>query len=391
VLCQGRRKPLVRTAMRRTLALFAVAIFLAAAPAAAAPEPAYIVIDADNGAVLLHSGSDELRYPASVTKLMTAYVTFRALRSGQLKLTSAVKVSQNALDQPPSKMGFKVGTVLNVDNALKMIMVKSANDIAVALAETVGGSEANFLKLMNAEAARLGMASTHFNNPHGLPNDGQLSTARDLAVLARAVWLDFPEYREYLRIPAIRAGKTLMRSPNKLLEHFRGTTGMKTGFICASGFNIAASAERNGRHLIAVVMGAITADQRNEAAARLLNQGFAMWSGPTKPQLATFRAGPVRTAPINLREEVCGKKMQNEDDGAVDPVLAKLGSASALVPRFVLMEPVAVYTGRADPEPGAVGGPPPAHMPMPRLRPRNPDETAALPDDRLPMPLVNAN
>jgi len=384
--------------MRRTLALLAAAILLAGAPAMAAQEPAYIVIDADNGAVLLHSQADRPWFPASVTKLMTAYVTFQALRAGRLTLTSAVKISQNALNQPPSKMGFKVGTILNVDNALKMMLVKSANDIAVAVAETVGGSEPDFLAMMNAEAARLGMASTHFNNPHGLPDDGQVTTARDLAVLAQAVWLEFPEYRAYFGIPAIKAGNKILRSPNKLLEHFRGTTGLKTGFICASGFNVAASAERNGRHLIAIVLGATSSDQRTEASARLLNQGFAMWSGPTKPKLAAFRAGPARGAPVNLREQVCGKRAQQEDDGTVDPVLAKLGSASVLVPRFVLMDPVAVYTGRADPGPGEVGGPPPAGMPMPKLRPRVPvgatalpDETAALPEVAPPISLVNPN
>jgi D-alanyl-D-alanine carboxypeptidase len=376
--------------MRRYLALLIAAVFLAAGPAAAVEQPAYIVIDANNGSVLLHSRSDEPWFPASVTKLMTAYLTFQALRSGRLTLTSPVTISQNALNQPPSKMGFKVGTVLNVDNALKMMLVKSANDIAVAIAETVGGSEPKFLGLMNAEAARLGMASTHFNNPHGLPNDGQVTTARDLALLGRAVWLDFPEYREYFRIPAIKVGKRILRSPNKLLEQYRGANGMKTGFICSSGFNVVASADRNGRTLIAVVLGATSSDQRTEAAARLLNQGFGMWSGPSKPQLAAFRSGPARGAPVNMREAVCGKKVQQEDD-AVDPVLAKLGSASGLVPRFVLMDPVPVYTGRADPGPGDVGGPPPRSMPMPRLRPRTPDETAALPDGSAPVLLVNPN
>jgi hypothetical protein len=181
-------------------------------------------------------------------------------------------------------MGFSVGTVMNVDNALKMMLVKSANDIAVAVAETVGGSEPKFVEMMNAEAARLGMASTHFSNPNGLPDSGQVTTARDLAVLARATWVEFPEYREFFRIPAIKAGKRILRSPNRLLEEYRGTTGMKTGFICASGFNIVASAERNGRHLIAVVLGATSSGQR--AGSDYPPQpGFAFWFGPSKPQL----------------------------------------------------------------------------------------------------------
>ena len=368
--------------MRRCLVLMAAVMLVAGGPATAAQEPAYIVVDAENGAVLLHSQADQPWYPASVTKLMTAYVTFRALKSGRLTATSPVKISANALAQAPSKMGFKVGTVLNVDNALKMMLVKSANDIAVAVAETVGGSERAFVSMMNVEAVRLGMASTHFNNPNGLPDNGQVTTARDLAVLAQAVWVEFPEYREYFRIPAIKAGKRILRSPNQLLEHYRGATGMKTGFICSSGFNIVASAERNGRNLIAVVLGATSSAQRSEAAARLLTQGFGSWFGSNKPQLATFRAGASRGEPVNMRDQVCGKRVQREDDGLTDPLLAKLGERSALVPRFVLMDPVPVYTGRADPAAGAtvaaLGKPAPANMPMPRLRPRAVvDETSA--------------
>jgi D-alanyl-D-alanine carboxypeptidase len=365
--------------MRSFPALFA-AIFLAAATSAtAAQEPAYIVVDADNGSVLLNSQADQLWYPASVTKLMTAYVTFQALKAGRMKLTSAVTISPNALAQPPAKMGFKVGTVLNVDNALKMMLVKSANDIAVAVAEAVGGSESRFVATMNAEAARLGMASTHYNNPNGLPDNGQVTTARDLAVLARALWVDFPDEREYFRIPAIKAGKRILRSPNKLLEQFRGATGMKTGFICSSGFNIVASAQRNGRNVIAVVLGAASSNQRTEMAARLIVQGFGSWFGSTKPQLATFQAGAASGQPVNMHDQVCGKHVQHEDDGAGDTVLAKLGGTSALVPRFVLMDPVPVFTGHADTDVADVATKSAAagKVPMPHLRPRDADETAA--------------
>ncbi|MEJ0098068.1 MAG: D-alanyl-D-alanine carboxypeptidase family protein [Bauldia sp.] len=218
-------------------------------------DPAYIVVDADSGAVLSDSQSDALWHPASLTKLMTAYVTFEALKAGKLTMTSPVRISAHALAQAPAKMGFKVGTIVNVDNALKMMLVKSANDIAVAIAETVGGSEPGFVARMNATAARLGMASTHYDNANGLPDDGQTTTARDLAVLAKALLTDFPEYRSYFGIPAIKAGKRILRSENALLERYRGTTGMKTGFICASGYNIVATAHRGARSLIAVVLG----------------------------------------------------------------------------------------------------------------------------------------
>jgi D-alanyl-D-alanine carboxypeptidase len=339
-------------------------------PAVAAQGPAYIVIDAEAGKVLSHSDSDALWYPASLTKMMTAYVTFRALEAEKLKATSPVKISANALGQAPSKMGFKVGTVMNVDNALKMMLVKSANDIAVAIAEAVGGNEAKFVASMNAEAQRLGMVSTHYNNPNGLPDGGQVTTARDLAVLARALWVDFPEYRQYFRIPAIKAGKRVLRSQNKLLEQYRGTTGMKTGFICSSGFNMVASAERSGRAVIAVVLGATSSSERNETAARLLDGGFATWFGGTKPDLDAFEAIPATGVPVNLHDQVCGKRIKHEDDEAES---GDKPARSSLVPRFVLMDPVPVYTGRADPAPGAtVKGKPvlASQVPIPRLRPK---------------------
>jgi D-alanyl-D-alanine carboxypeptidase len=361
-------------------------VLVAALPARAADGPVYILVDMDAGTVLDERGSDRLWQPASVTKLMTAYLSFQALRSGQLKATSPVKISAHALDQAPSKMGFKVGTILNVDNALKMMLVKSANDIAMAMAETVGGSESRFDALMNTTAARLGMVSTHYNNPNGLPDDGQVTTARDLAVLAHAIWVEFPEYRDLFGIPAIRAGKRILRSQNTLLERYHGTNGMKTGFVCASGFNMVATATRLGRTLMVVVLGAPSSKDRAELAAGLLNQGFANWFGASgKPQLAAFKAVPMVGPPANLHDQVCGKHVQTEE-GDEDPALASVPANSALEPRFVLMPPIDVFTGRADPLPGAPdataapaddtapAAPVRAKVPMPRLRP-----SAALP------------
>jgi D-alanyl-D-alanine carboxypeptidase len=163
-------------------------------------------------------------------------------------------------------MGYRAGTVLTVDNALKMMLVKSANDIAVAVGETIGGSEAGFVALMNAEARRLGMVSTQFRNPNGLPVSGQMTTARDLAVLARAILLGYPQYRAYFGFSAILAGGAVMESQNDLLARYPGATGMKTGFICSSGYNLVASAERGGRGLIAVVLGVTSSEQRARIA-----------------------------------------------------------------------------------------------------------------------------
>ena len=366
--------------MRRPFAILTLLLAIVSAPVFAAttgPGPAFIVVDVDAGTVLYQSQSDRLWYPASVTKVMTAYLAFKALKAGDLKLTSPVKITVNALSQAPSKMGFKVGTVLNVDNALKMMLVKSANDIAVAVAETVGGNEAKFVALMNSEARRLGMASTHYDNPNGLPSPGQTTTARDLAVLARAAWIDFPEYRSYFGIPAIKAGRKILRSQNGLLEQYRGTAGMKTGFICASGFNMVATARRSGRTVIAVVLGASSGADRNETAARLLDQGFGTWLPKNKPDLATFQSSRSAGPAADLHDIVCGKRVQREEDEGDDKT-----TRSSLGPRFFLMDPVAVFTGRADDTTGDVTAPPstkaPASgVPMPRLRPKYPAGSAA--------------
>ncbi|HET7714715.1 MAG TPA: D-alanyl-D-alanine carboxypeptidase family protein [Bauldia sp.] len=361
--------------MRRALLIAAASLIFAGAQAFAKTDPAYIVVDAGKGVVIGHEKSDRRWPPASVTKVMTAYLVFKALKAGQLKLTSPVVISANAVAEPPSKMGYKAGTVLTVDNALKMMIVRSANDIAVALAETVGGSEANFVKMMNAEARRLGMNGTSFRNPNGLPADGQYSTARDLAVLARATWMQFPEYRDYFTITAIRAGNKVLRNYNTLLDHYRGANGMKTGFICSSGFNVVATATKNGRTLIAVVLGETSAAQRAETAASLLNRGFnGVFGGFLGQDLANFRKQPSPAAPVNLHEEICGKnRPRGETDAAV----------SALGPRFVVMEPVRVFTGGADPV-GATPAAAPAaspggevNMPLPRPRPQYPAGAAA--------------
>src|ERR1043166_186254 len=171
-------------------------------------------------------------------------------------------------------MGFKLGTTVTIDNALKMLMVKSANDMAVTLAEGVGGSIEKFADMMNAKARRLGMSQTSYVNPNGLPADGQITSARDLAILARALIREFPEYDLYWHIPAIRLGKRIMRNTNRLIDAYPGADGMKTGFICASGFNLVAAATRDGKRVIAVVLGASSSSTRAIKAAQLLEQGF---------------------------------------------------------------------------------------------------------------------
>ncbi|MBO6756852.1 MAG: D-alanyl-D-alanine carboxypeptidase [Roseibium sp.] len=255
---------------------------------------AHILIDAKTGAVLDQKDATRLWYPASLTKIMTAYVTFKAVREGSISLQSPVIQSKNSLAEPPSKMGFKVGTQLTVEAALKIILIKSANDVSVALGEAVAGSEEAFIDLMNAEAARLGMADTRFVNPHGLPNNRQVSTARDMAILAQAFWRDFPDARALYKHSGIKFGKRTLRSANReYLLRVRGANGMKTGYICNSGYNVAATATRGGRTLIAVVLGAASGLERIAFTRELMDKGFKKRSGgPKVGNLARTGAKP---------------------------------------------------------------------------------------------------
>lgn len=291
----------------RSLALtFAAGLPLAAGPACA---EALLLVEADTGKVIHAEKATHPWYPASVTKIMTLYVTLRAVKEGRISLDTLLTVSPTAAAQAPSKMGFKPGTQVTVDNALKMLMVKSANDMAVVLAEGIAGSVEDFATEMNRTAQRLGMTQTTYVNPNGLPAEGQVTSARDLAILARALMREFPEHSLYWSIPAIKLGRRVMRNTNRLMTLYPGTNGMKTGFICASGFNIVATAARNGKQLIAVVLGSHSAAARNQKAAQLLEKGFNRgmlgWLTPSYGSLDSLT--PVAAAPPNLREEICGK------------------------------------------------------------------------------------
>ncbi len=358
---------LIAPARQALLSCLALAACLAAliAPRPANAE-ATLVIEADTGKVLFAENATYPWYPASVTKLMTAYVTLKAIKDGKLSLDSMVTVSPIAASQAPSKMGFKAGTQLTVDNAMKMMMVKSANDMAVVLAEGVDGSIEAFADDMNANAARLGMTQTHYVNPNGLPADGHVTSARDLAILARAILRDLPEYEYFVHIPAIKFGRRVTRNFNGLIGRYPGADGMKTGFICASGFNLVASATRNNKRLIAVVLGASSSSMRTYKAAQLLERGFS-GSGLAwlTPSLGTVDAlVPVAAEPPNLRDDMCGphrKRQQapeSDDDNAgtassgeggvslfagLQVGQAKAAELLAAAPGPV--EPVIVYTG----------------------------------------------
>jgi D-alanyl-D-alanine carboxypeptidase len=250
------------------------------------------------------------------------------VKDGKLTLDTLLAVSPTAATQSPSKMGFRPGTQVTVDNALKMMMVKSANDMAVVLAEGVGGSIDGFSAMMNQTAQKLGMTQTSYVNPNGLPADGQITSARDLGILARSFLRDLPEYEYFVHIPAIRFGKRITPNFNKLIGRYPGADGFKTGFICASGYNLVASASRNGRRLIAVVLGANSGTSRAIKAAQLLERGFSQGTlSWLRPSLGTVDSlVPVDVSPPNLRDEMCGGHRKHPASDDDDALIATNGS-----------------------------------------------------------------
>ena len=328
-------KPISRIAL-----LFAL---FAAPSAVAAP---VIVADVDSGKVIYAQQATEPWYPASITKLMTAYVVFKAVDTGKISFDTPFTMSERALAQPPSKIAVKVGLQVTVDNAMKMLMVKSANDMAVLLAEGIGGSIEGFADMMNAEAKRLGMRESHFVNPHGLPDEGNRTSARDMAILARALLKDFPKYQGYFSIDAIKLGGAVMKNHNGLMGRYPGTDGMKTGFICSSGFNVVATATRGGKRMVVVVLGSPNATERTIKAANLFDKGFGdSWGGS-----GSLEALPAsdKTEPPDLRPQICGRNRNRgeSEEEIPEPIEAGAFSENPLLSLF----------GKASPAAGTVVG-----------------------------------
>lgn len=273
---------------------------------AAASGPA-LLFDATSGKVLYAEGQDQPWHPASLTKIMTAYLVFDALKTGKITLEQKIPVSANAHALPPSKLGFPVGAELSVNLALKALIIKSANDAAVMLAEVIGGTEEAFVRRMNETALRLGMTQTRYVNPHGLPAPEQVTTARDLARLTRAVLADFPAYGDLWAMPDMQIGRRRLRTHNGLLRTYEGADGLKTGFICDSGFNVVATATRDNRRLAAVVLGEYTSRDRSLRAASLLEHGFRTYDWKEMFSNATVDTIPVSaesSTPRSVRELV---------------------------------------------------------------------------------------
>ena len=298
-------------------------------PGVALAGPA-LLFDPANGHVLYAEDADDQWHPASLTKIMTAYLTFEAIRDGKIALGTKIPCSDAAYIQPPSKFGLPVGGELTVEMALQALIVKSANDVAVMLAESVGGTEQAFVEKMNATAQRLGMTRTHFVNANGLPATEQVTTARDLAKLSTAVLRDFPEYREWWGREDMRVGKRRLSTHNGLLKTYEGADGMKTGFTCDSGFNVVASATRDGHQLIAVVLGESSGHERTLRAAGLLEHGFQTQGWKDMFNTSTLDTLPPAAEPkdvISVRSSVV-----SWDCGGRRPVRVARVKAKKVVP-----------------------------------------------------------
>lgn len=254
--------------------ILALALLFAAGQTAAAAKYTSILIDAETGQVLAETNADAKTYPASLTKVMTLYVTFEEMRAGRLTPKTKLAVSNHAASQSPSKLGLKRGESITVEQLILGMVTKSANDAACVLAEGIAGSESEFAERLTRTAGKLGMAATQFRNASGLPDRKQVTTARDMAIMARAVIRDFPEYYHYFSTESFKYKGLVHRNHNKMLKTYPGMDGLKTGYIRASGFNLIATAKRDGQRLIGVIMGGHSPVSRNAQMKRLLNAGF---------------------------------------------------------------------------------------------------------------------
>jgi D-alanyl-D-alanine carboxypeptidase len=294
------------------------------------PPYAAIVVDANSGQTLHAANADSLRHPASITKIMTLYLLFEQLEAGKLKLTSELPVSAHAASQAPSKLGVRPGQTIEVEDAIKALVTKSANDVAVVIAEAIGGDEDTFAEMMTRKARAIGMSRTVYANASGLPNPDQVTTARDQAVLGRAVQDRFPRLYRYFSTPVFYYHGRAIGNHNRLLGRVRGVDGIKTGFIRASGFNLVSSMRRDDRHIVAVVMGGSSGRSR-DARMRELLEGHIMEASVrrTAPRLvevadATNSAPVLREAPPPpVRNEAPQKPMllhAAQNPGSAEPI-----------------------------------------------------------------------
>lgn len=382
-----------RRAIAQAGKIFALGLILLSLPATAMANPKYagIVVDAKTGKTLYSHSADAYRYPASLTKIMTLYVVFEELEAGRLSLNSRLKVSKYAAGRPPSKLGLKPGKTIRVKDAILALVTKSANDVATVVAENIGGSEKRFAERMTRTARSLGMKKTTFRNPHGLPNSGQRTTARDMARLGRAIQEHFPQYYGYFKTRSYKYKGRTYGNHNRLLGSVKGVDGIKTGYIRASGFNLVTSVNRNGRQIVAVVMGGRTGASRNAQMTKLINRYLSKASRGKKtvPMIAKRGAAPILVASALKNPPLPRAK----PGGQPQPVKA----AEAEAPMVLAFAAAAAPVTPPSPETSASAAQKPATVPgfgevvplPPKLVKRRFDETFAVATALPPIPRAN--
>jgi D-alanyl-D-alanine carboxypeptidase len=358
-----------------------------------APLYADIVVDANSGQMLHSSSPDSLRHPASLTKIMTLYLLFEQLEAGKLKLDSRLSVSAHAAAQSPTKLELHAGQAIEVEDAIKGMVTKSANDAAVVVAEAIGGSEDNFGRLMTRKAHALGMSRTVYVNASGLPNEEQLTTARDQATLGRAIQERFPRYYRYFSLPSFRYHGMAMRNHNHLLGRVDGMDGIKTGYTHDSGFNLVTSVHRNGRHIVAVVLGGSSGGARDARMRELIESNMA--------QAATRRTAPMiaEGAPAALPRgpQLASVRIETPADvpapapvaraipapGSADPIrplVVRTIQVRAAAVRTAALGPLVIPAPNASVVPPQLAAPAPAPQAAePPALPQAPAPAAALP------------
>ncbi|AGA64134.1 D-alanyl-D-alanine carboxypeptidase [Liberibacter crescens BT-1] len=299
--------PTQKNRLKHAVSLITTTLFLCFIIFQAYASP-YILIDADTKKIILENESSRLWHPASLTKLMTTYIAFSMIRDGQVTFKTPIVISKHAANQPPVKMHFQPGSQLTLDNALKIMLIRSANDIAIAIAENLSKTEQSFVLRMNQEAKKLGLLSTHFVNPHGLTQKNQYNytTARDLAILSLAIRNEFPNYLNYFSLPGFKIHEKNYFNSNWLIGHFPGANGMKTGYTCSSGFNLISSATQKGRTVIAVVLGTEDLNKRNTISQKLLLEGFLHY--PTSNMKTLSSKKNISNNLPDIKEKICNKK-----------------------------------------------------------------------------------
>jgi D-alanyl-D-alanine carboxypeptidase len=304
--------------MKRVLS-FVISLFLFCGAVNAAQYKAALVADIDSGRVLYQENANQLNYPASLTKIMTLYLTFDALEHDRLHLDDYLIVSNYAANAQPVKLGLAAGSKIKVEDAIKAVAVHSANDVARVLAENLqGGKEGNFATLMTRVANEIGLQNTNFENSSGLPNDDHMSTARDIALLSMAVYKHFPQYWKYFGIKSWTYDGKTYTNGNRLLGNYPGCDGMKTGFTNKSKYSLVATAKRDGHHLIAVVLGAENKDVRANVAAKMLNLGFSKYG---KSDAVYVVPQQQYTEPANVSNPVVKYATDKKSEQKIKPVV----------------------------------------------------------------------